>query len=84
VEHLRGQIALEQQRGSDAARLFGDAARRFERLDPVFAREVHLEALVAAIWAGDLDNPGGTLDAAAAPPTTPTPPRSPKGCVNSR
>jgi DNA-binding CsgD family transcriptional regulator len=66
VEHLRGQIALEQQRGSDAARLFGDAARRFERLDPVFAREVHLEALVAAIWAGDLDNASGMLDAAAA------------------
>ena len=33
VEHLRGQIALEQQRGSDAARLLLSAARRLEPLN---------------------------------------------------
>ena len=79
VEHLRGQIALEQQRGSDAARLLLNAARRLEPLDAKLARETHLEALVAAMWAGDLDSPGGMLEAAeaarAAPPG-PEPPRA--------
>jgi DNA-binding CsgD family transcriptional regulator len=79
AEHLRGQIALEQQRGSDAARLLLSAARRLAPLDAPLARETHLEALVAALWAGDLDHPGGMLDAAeaarAAPPS-PEPPRA--------
>ena len=59
VEHLRGQIALEQRRGGDAARLLLSAARRLEPLNADLARETHLEALVAAMWAGDLDTPGG-------------------------
>ena len=72
VEHLRGQIALEQRRGSDAGRLLLSAARRLEPLNADLARETHLEALGAAMWAGDLDIPGGVLEAAeaarAAPP----------------
>jgi DNA-binding CsgD family transcriptional regulator len=79
VEHLRGQIALEQQRGGDAARLLLSAARRFEPLDAGLARETHLEALVAAMWADDLNSAGGVLEAAeavrAAPPG-PKPPRT--------
>jgi DNA-binding CsgD family transcriptional regulator len=62
VERLRGQIALEQQRGGDAAPLLLDAARRFDRLDAELARETHLESLVAATWAGD----GGGMHAAVA------------------
>src|SRR5439155_959370 len=54
AEHLRGQIALEQQRGGDAARLLLSAARRLTPLNAPLARETHLEALVAALWAGDL------------------------------
>ena len=42
---MRGQIALEQQRGSDAARLLLSAARRLAPLDVRLARETHLEAL---------------------------------------
>ncbi len=72
VEHLRGQIALDQQRGSDAARLLLSAAGRLEPLNADLARETYLEALVAAIWTSDLDSPGGVLEAAeaarAAPP----------------
>ena len=78
VEHLRGQIALEQQRGRDAARLLLSAARRLEPLNADLARETHLEALVAAMWVADLDNPGGVLaaaEAARAAPTGPEPPR---------
>jgi hypothetical protein len=71
VEHLRGQIALEQRRSSDAARLLLSAARRLEPLDADLARETHLEALGAAIWAGDLGRPGGVREAAEAARTAP-------------
>ena len=78
VEHLRGQIAFDQRRVGDAARLLLSAARRLEPLNANSARETHLEALHAAMWAGDLDRPGGVLEAAeaarAAPPA-PDPPR---------
>ncbi len=79
VEHLRGQIALDQGRGSDAARLLLSAARHLEPVNAALARETHLEALGAAMWAGDLHVPGGVREAAeaarAAPPG-PEPPRA--------
>ncbi len=72
VELLRGQIAWNQRRGSDAARLLLRAARLLEPLDAGLARETHLEALMAAVSAGDLGLPGGVREAAeaarAAPP----------------
>jgi DNA-binding CsgD family transcriptional regulator len=79
LEQLRGQIALGQQRGGDAARLLLSAARRLEPVNADLARETHLEALVAAIWAGDLNSPGGMLaaaEAARAAPAGPEPPRA--------
>jgi DNA-binding CsgD family transcriptional regulator len=78
LERLRGQIALDQQRGDDAARLLLGAARRLEPLNAELARETHLEALVAAM-AGELDYPGGVLEAAEAAraaPSGPEPPRA--------
>jgi DNA-binding CsgD family transcriptional regulator len=72
VERQRGQIAFDQRRGTDAARLLLSAARLFEPLDAGLARETHLEALGAAMFAGDLGRPGGVREAAeaarAAPP----------------
>jgi DNA-binding CsgD family transcriptional regulator len=79
VQRLRGQIALDQRRGSDAARLLLSAARRLEPLDAELARETHLEALETAMWANDLDSPGGlleTAEAARAAPPGPEPPRA--------
>ncbi len=79
VELLRGQIAVEQRRSSDGARLLVSAARRLEPLNAARARETHLEALGAAMWAGDLDHPGGMRAAAAAAlgaPPGPEPPRA--------
>jgi DNA-binding CsgD family transcriptional regulator len=78
VDLLRGQLALEQRRGGDAGRLLVSAARRFEPLNADLARETHLEALGAAM-AGDLDIPGGMLqaaEAARAAPPGPDPPRA--------
>ena len=66
VEYLRGQIALMQRRGADAARLLLRAARRLDPLDADLARETYLEALGTAMWAGDLDDTGSVLEAAKA------------------
>jgi DNA-binding CsgD family transcriptional regulator len=78
VERLRGQIAFDEGRGGDAARLLLRAARLLEPLDVGLARETYLEAIWAAIYAGDLSRPGGVREAAeaarAAPPG-PDPPR---------
>jgi len=52
AQRLRGQIALDLSRGSDAAPLLAEAARKLEAFDPVLARETHLDALSAASVAG--------------------------------
>ena len=79
VEQLRGQIAFDQRRVSDAARLLLGAARRLEPLNAELARETYLDALGAALWAGDLNSPGGVREAAEAARTAPAaadPPRA--------
>jgi ATP/maltotriose-dependent transcriptional regulator MalT len=56
-----------------------DAARLLAPLDASLAREAHLEALMAAIWAGNLGSPGGVrqaAEAALAAPPAPDPPRA--------
>jgi DNA-binding CsgD family transcriptional regulator len=63
AEHLRGQIAFDQRRGADAARLLLSAARRFEPFDARLARDTYLEALEASILEGGA---GGDANAAAA------------------
>jgi DNA-binding CsgD family transcriptional regulator len=66
VMHLRGQIAFDQRRGTEAARLLLDAARRLEPLERDLARETYLDALAAAIWASGTDAPDATNVVAAA------------------
>ena len=77
MEHLRGQISLERRRGGDAARQLTSAAGRLGPLDSRLARQTHLEALGAAIWAGDLDRPGMIREAAEAARAAPSGPDSP-------
>jgi len=73
LQHQRGQIAFDQRRPGDAARLLVDAARFLEPLNADSARETHLEAVRAAIWAADLTRPGDLREIAeaarAAPPS---------------
>ncbi len=79
MERLRGQIALDQRRAGDAARLLLSAARRLDPLNVGLARETHLEALwEAAMWAGDPDSPGvrEAAEAARTAPPAPEPPRA--------
>jgi DNA-binding CsgD family transcriptional regulator len=77
VEHLRGQVAFDERRVGDAARLLVSAAKRLEPVDVELARATHLEALGAAIWAGHLSSPGALVEAgeaARAAPPAPDPP----------
>jgi DNA-binding CsgD family transcriptional regulator len=77
VERLRGQIAFDQCSGAAAPRLLLRAARRLEPLNAAQARETHLEALLAAICAGDLHITAGireAAEAARAAPSAPDPP----------
>jgi DNA-binding CsgD family transcriptional regulator len=78
IELLRAQIASEQRRSDDAGRLFVEAARRLEQLDPELARETYLEALGGAMLS-DVQVVGGPSAVAAAaragPPGT-VPPRT--------
>ena len=76
VEHLRGQIALEQRRGRDAARLLLSAARHLEPLDAGLARETHLEALWEAAMVEGPGDVGEAAEAARAAPSRAGPPRA--------
>jgi DNA-binding CsgD family transcriptional regulator len=69
-ERLHGRILLDLARSAEALPHLVDAARRLEPIDAGLARDTHLEALRAALYAGRFGP--GTLDAAnaarAAPP----------------
>jgi DNA-binding CsgD family transcriptional regulator len=78
LERLRAEIAFARTRGSDAPSLLLEAARRLEPLDAAMARETHLEAMAAAMFAGRFgDSPGvrETAEAAQAAPAAPQAPR---------
>jgi DNA-binding CsgD family transcriptional regulator len=79
LQRLRGQIAMMQRGEPDAVRLLLSAARRLEPLDADLARETHLEALGAAMWAAGHGS-GGVLaevaEAARAAPAGPGPARA--------
>src|SRR5918997_2765063 len=77
LERLRAEIAFTRTRGSNAPALLLDAARRLEPLDAAMARETHLEAMAAAMFAGRLgDKPDvrGAAQAARSAPPAPQPP----------
>jgi DNA-binding CsgD family transcriptional regulator len=79
LERLRAEIAFARTRGRDAPALLFDAARRLEPLDAAMARETHLEAMAAAMYAGRLGDEPGVREAAAAAraaPAAPQPPRA--------
>jgi DNA-binding CsgD family transcriptional regulator len=78
VERLRGQIALDQRRGSDAGRLLLSAARRLHMVSVDLARGAYLDALVAAIWAHDMGSSPEVREAAEAARTAPPGPVPPR------
>jgi DNA-binding CsgD family transcriptional regulator len=65
VKQLRGQIALDQRRATEAVRVLVDAARLLEPLDGALARETYLEALGAAIFSSAVDDAANAVAQAA-------------------
>jgi DNA-binding CsgD family transcriptional regulator len=65
VKHLRGQIALDQRRATEAVRVLVDAAQRLEPVAGDLARETYLEALGAAIFSSTSDDAASGVAAAA-------------------
>ena len=79
VVRLRARVAFARSRGADAVPLLLDAARQLEPLDPGLARETHLDAIGAAIFAGRLvEGPevGEVAGAALRAPPGPQPART--------
>jgi DNA-binding CsgD family transcriptional regulator len=79
LERLRAEIAFARTRGRHAPALLLGAARRLAPLDAAMARETHLEAVVAAMYAGRLSDGPSVRDAAEAAragPAAPQPPRT--------
>ena len=81
LERLRAEIAFARTRGSDAPALLLDAARRLEPLDVAMARETHLEAISAAMFAGRLGNEPDVRAAAEAARAAP-PAQQPPGAID--
>ena len=76
TQGVRAQIAFDTRRGSDAPPLLLSTAQRLESLDTELARQTHLEALVAVIYAGRLatdPSPADVARAALAAPLGPQP-----------
>ncbi len=79
VDVVRAQLAFITSRGGDAPSLLLKAATRLEPIDADLSRATYLDALVAAIFAGSLAAPGGTiLDVAAAAGAAPRPAHAPR------
>jgi DNA-binding CsgD family transcriptional regulator len=78
IDLLRAQVSLTVSRGGDAVSLLLTAAKELEPLDVRLSRDTYLDALTAAMFAGDLATDSGLLDAARAvrsAPAAPAPPR---------
>src|SRR3954454_4782218 len=78
LERLRAEIAFARTRGGHAPALLLEAARRLEPLDAAMARETHLEAMAAAMFAGRLGDGPDVRDAAGAALTAPPPAQRPR------
>jgi DNA-binding CsgD family transcriptional regulator/tetratricopeptide (TPR) repeat protein len=73
IDLLRAQIAFTVNRGSDAPPLLLRAAQRFEAFDVPVARATYLDALLAAMFAGEFLSPGRLRDVAEAARAAPRP-----------
>jgi DNA-binding CsgD family transcriptional regulator len=77
---LRARLSFATDRGSEAPHLLLGAAKRLEPLDVPLAREIYLDALTAAVFAGRLARDSTArhvATAARAAPPAPAPPRAP-------
>ncbi|MDQ1359867.1 MAG: hypothetical protein QOJ44_244 [Acidimicrobiaceae bacterium] len=73
LEVLRARVSFTSERGGDAPQLLLAAAQHLECHDPRRAREIYLDAITAAIFAGRLANAGHAKDVARAILASPQP-----------
>ena len=73
VDLLRGQIAFASSAGGDAPALLVKAARQFEPLDAGVARQTYLDALYAALAAGEFAGAGDLQEVSRAALSAPPP-----------
>ena len=66
LDVLRGEISFASQRGRDAPQLLLAAAQRLELHDPKRARDTYLDAMTAALFAGNLADAVHARDVARA------------------
>src|SRR3954454_10908123 len=66
AQRVHAQIAFDRRRGTDAPPLLLRAAQRLESLDAELARETHLKALVAVIYAARFATDPAPADVARA------------------
>jgi len=76
LKRLHGQVLLDLRRAAEALPHLIEAARRLEPIDPGLARDTHLEAVRAAIYAARLGP--GVRDAAEAARAAPPRPGRPR------
>src|SRR3954453_57777 len=75
AQRVHAQIAFDARRGSDAPPLLLRTAQRLESLDAELARETHLKALVAVIYAARLATDPTPADVARAALSAPIGPK---------
>jgi DNA-binding CsgD family transcriptional regulator len=73
VDLVRAQLALAMSKGNEATPLLLTAARRLEPLDLQSARETHLDALLAALFGGRLNDGALTAEVVRAARAAPRP-----------
>ena len=66
LDVLRGEVSFASQRGRDAPQLLLAAAQRLEYHDPQRARDTYLDAMTAALFAGNLGDPVSAREVARA------------------
>ena len=73
LDLLQAEVAFARNRGGEAPLLLLQAARKLETLDVRLSRNTYLDAWAAALFAGHLASPGGSLlDVSRAVATAPT------------
>ena len=75
---LRGQLAFASSVGSDAPALLVKAAQQLEPLDAALARQTYLDALAAAMFAGQFAGAGSLHEVARAARSAPPPAGAPR------
>ena len=77
VEVLRARVSFTSERGGEAPGLLLAAAQHLEIHDPSRAREIYLDGITAALFAGKLASSGNARDVAKAVLAAPHPPGPP-------